>query len=273
MGEARRRVRAVARSLHRRARRSRFGRARVGNAARTARRRDDRRHRESASGRNLAARPPRAALRRGPRVRRGRDDPLARARAGEPALLIGDSAIDATSSVSRRTRVRSRDALARVDGRQTVFAVWAARREAYERDPDGVRACMHALTDAYTWSRRTWNACRARAARHPRAGRVSTNAITVSSISRFIPPRRAGLRRYCRELVALGAIASRSARHSRRSSVSSLASLLGKRAAGGGRLTFDEGVRVVSRSAISTSSARPRTRGACSSIRRTTSPT
>ena len=64
---------------------------------------------------------------------------------GEPALLIGDAAIDALGACRAEYVYDLGMLWHEWTGEQTVFAVWAARREAYERDPDGVRACLHAL--------------------------------------------------------------------------------------------------------------------------------
>ncbi len=91
-------------------------------------------------------------------------------------------------------------------GRQTVFAVWAARRDAYARDPAGIHACMHALTDAYTWSRSHTEEVVALAQRAIPRPPAFTSAITASSTSRSTLPRSSGLAAYCRELVAIGAI-------------------------------------------------------------------
>src|SRR6202030_290308 len=107
---------------------------------------------ESASGRNLL----RVVLERryGVRPKYVVDaQPLARAAEGTPALIIGDSAIDALERFEKKNVYDLGTLWHEWTKQQTVFAVWAARREAYERDPEAVRACMHALTDALTWSR------------------------------------------------------------------------------------------------------------------------
>jgi chorismate dehydratase len=135
-------------------------------------------------------------------------NPLQRARNGDPTLLIGDSAIDA---IERFPTAQVYD-LGRLwhewTGQQTVFAVWAARREVYHRDPAAIGACMHALTDSYTWSR--------------------GHAVEVVALAQRAIPRplgfydryygklnfmlhvaaQNGLAAYCRELVEIGAIAS-----------------------------------------------------------------
>lgn len=160
---------------------------------------------ESASGRNLL----RIILERRygvvPRYVET-DDPLARARAGEPALLIGDSAIDARLALAREHVYDLGTLWHEWTGQQTVFAVWAARRDAYERDPDGVRACMHALTDAYTWSKSRMEYVVAEAqrviARPPGFYEAYYGKLNFT----FHSAAQTGLAAYCRELVALGAI-------------------------------------------------------------------
>jgi len=80
-------------------------------------------------------------------------EPLQRARFGEPTLLIGDSAIDAIERFPAEHVYDLGKLWHEWTGLQTVFAVWAVRRDVYQRDPAAVAACMHALTDSYTWSR------------------------------------------------------------------------------------------------------------------------
>ncbi|PZR59102.1 MAG: hypothetical protein DLM50_01740 [Candidatus Meridianibacter frigidus] len=79
------------------------------------------------------------------------------AREGRPALLIGDSAIDALLDLPGEQVYDLGTLWHDWKSAQTVFAVWAARREVFESNPQGVRECMHALTDAYTWSRAHMN--------------------------------------------------------------------------------------------------------------------
>jgi len=160
---------------------------------------------ESASGRNLL----RVILERRYGVRAQYVDepqPFARACEGDPTLLIGDSAIDA---IERFPAANVYD-LGRLwhewTSQQTVFAVWAARRDAYARDPLAVRACMHALTDSYTWSRSHVEEVIALAQREiPRPqGFYETYYGKLNFM--FHAAARNGLAAYCRELVAIGAI-------------------------------------------------------------------
>ncbi len=160
---------------------------------------------ESASGRNLL----RVILERRYGLRpqyAGESDPLQRARRGDPTLLIGDCAIDAIECFPASSVYDLGRLWHEWMGQQTVFAVWAARRDVYERDPGGVAQCLHALTDSYTWSR--------------------SHMHDVVALAQGLIPRQAGfyeryygklnfmfhiaaqngLAAYCRELVAIGAI-------------------------------------------------------------------
>jgi chorismate dehydratase len=160
---------------------------------------------ESASGRSLL----RIILERRYRIRATYVDerePFARALAGDPTLLIGDSAIDAIERFAAGVVYDLGRLWHEWSGHQTVFAVWAARRDAYARDPAAVDACMHALTDAYTWSR----------SHGPQV--VTLAQLTIARPAGFYESyfgklnfmfhtaARNGLAAYCRELVAIGAI-------------------------------------------------------------------
>ncbi|MBV9719730.1 MAG: menaquinone biosynthesis protein [Candidatus Eremiobacteraeota bacterium] len=160
---------------------------------------------ESASGRNLL----RVILERRYGIYPTYIDeaqPVDRALRGDPTLLIGDSAIDA---IERFPAERIYD-LGKLwhdwTGLQTVFAVWAARRDVYLRDYSAVRDCMRALTDAYTWSRSHSEDVIALAQRtiaRPRGfyeryyGKLNFTLHTAA---------QDGLEAYCRELLAIGAI-------------------------------------------------------------------
>jgi chorismate dehydratase len=162
---------------------------------------------ESASGRNLL----RILLERRYGVKARFDEhpaPLDVARAGRPALLIGDAAIDAILSCDGATVYDLGRLWHDWTGEQTVFAVWAARREVYEKNAEAVRACMHALTDAYTWARGHMdrvvaqaNAVRARPAGFYERYYAKLNFTFHSAAQR-------GLAAYCRELHAIGALKS-----------------------------------------------------------------
>ncbi len=134
------------------------------------------------------------------------DDPLAEAKGGAPALLIGDRAIDALLSLPSERVYDLGRLWHEWTGQQTVFAVWAVRREVYERESELVRACMHALTDAYTWSRSHMDFVTEQAQRvRPRpAGFYESYYGKLNFTFHFAAQR--GLEAYCRELYALGAI-------------------------------------------------------------------
>ncbi len=160
---------------------------------------------ESASGANLL----RVLLERRYGVRpryETCDDPLERAREGEPALLIGDRAIDALIEMPRENVYDLGTLWHEWTGQQTVFAVWAARREVFERDAAAVRDCMHALTDAYTWSRSRMDyvVAEAQRVRQRPAGFYESYYAKLNFTFHFAAQR--GLEAFCRELVAIGAI-------------------------------------------------------------------
>jgi chorismate dehydratase len=162
---------------------------------------------ESASGRNLL----RILLERRYGVRAEFievENPLEHARSGEPTMVIGDSAIDAAFEFPSE-QVYDLGSLWRDwTGEQSITAVWVARREIFETRLDEVRACLHALTDAYSWGR---------------ANRESVIALAQSMKPRppgfyeiyygklnftFHSAAQRGLAAYCRELHAIGAIES-----------------------------------------------------------------
>ncbi|MDQ6929743.1 MAG: menaquinone biosynthesis protein [Candidatus Eremiobacteraeota bacterium] len=135
------------------------------------------------------------------------DSPLQVARSGKPALLIGDAAIDAALELAPEHVYDLGVLWHDWTGEQTVFAVWAARREVFESSPEAVRACMHALTDAYTWGRGHLGTVIAQAqAVKPRPEGFYENYYAKLNFN-FHAAAQSGLSAYCRELAALGAIA------------------------------------------------------------------
>lgn len=132
--------------------------------------------------------------------------PFERAQHGDPALLIGDSAIDAIERFAAENVYDLGTLWHEWTGQQTVFAVWAARRDVYDLDPAAIGECMHALTDSYTWSRS-----------HPREV-VALAERAIARPSGFYEryygklnymlhaAAQNGLAAYCRELVEIGAI-------------------------------------------------------------------
>lgn len=161
---------------------------------------------ESASGRNLL----RVILERRYRLQPTyvvEPQPFDRATSGKPTLLIGDSAIDAIESFPPERVYDLGRLWHEWTAQQTVFAVWAARREVYEDDLAAVRHCMHALTDAYTWSRSHGNEVVALAQKAiPRNAGFYQTYYGKLNFTLHVAARN-GLAAYCRELVAIGAIA------------------------------------------------------------------
>ncbi len=160
---------------------------------------------ESASGRSLLA----ILLERRYGVRAQfvqTDDPLEHARAGEPAMVIGDCAIDAAFEFASE-QVYDLGSLWRDwTGEQSVTAVWVARREIFERRLEEVRACLHALTDAYSWGRANRDRVIAQAqSLKPRP--AGFYEIYYGKLNfTFHSAAQRGLAAYCRELAAIGAI-------------------------------------------------------------------
>lgn len=160
---------------------------------------------ESASGRNLL----RVLLERRFGLRPAyevAEEPLQRAAAGEPTLLIGDAAIDARERFAPESCHDLGKLWHEWTGHQTVFAVWAARRDSFERDPEAIRSCMHALTDAYTWSRSHMplvvEAAQRTIARSPGFYESYYGKLNFT----FHSAAQSGLGAFCRELHAIGAI-------------------------------------------------------------------
>ena len=134
------------------------------------------------------------------------EDPLGRARAGEPAMVIGDAAIDAAFEFPSE-HVYDLGTLWRDwTGEQSITAVWVARRDVYEQRLDEVRACLHALTDAYSWGRAYPDRVVALAqSQRPRP--AGFYQIYYGKLNfTFHSAAQRGLAAYCRELHAIGAI-------------------------------------------------------------------
>lgn len=131
-------------------------------------------------------------------------DPLQRAREGKPALLIGDAAIDALLELPSEDVYDLGTLWHDWTGEQTVFAVWVARRAVYESDPQSVRACMHALTDAYSWARGNMDVVvRAANAHRARPAGFYENYYAKLNFT-FHSAAQSGLAAFCRELHAMG---------------------------------------------------------------------
>ncbi len=160
---------------------------------------------ESASGRNLL----RIILERRYGLRPtyvNEPQPLRRAEHGDATLLIGDSAIDAIERFPSDSVYDLGRLWHEWTGKQTVFAVWAARRDLYLRDAAAVGACMHALTDSYTWSRAHSHEVIARA-QHTIPRPLGFYESYYGKLNFMLhAAAQSGLAAYCEELVAIGAI-------------------------------------------------------------------
>lgn len=162
--------------------------------------------RESASGANLLN----ILLQRRYGVRARfifEDDPLSVSlRQKLPALLIGDRAIDARYQVPAEHIYDLGRLWYEWTGEASVFAVWAARRDAFERDREGVDRCMEALREALVWGNQHRQNVIGRAERmHPRGPGFYEHYYAKLNFHLDGEGRR-GLQRYFAELHAIGAI-------------------------------------------------------------------
>jgi chorismate dehydratase len=161
--------------------------------------------RESATGRNLV----RVILERRYGVAPAyleEAHPLERARSGAAVLLIGDAAIDAVETFPAEHVYDLGRLWHEWTGADSVFAVWTARRDVYEREPYGTRACMRAFADAYAWSRAHMNQVVASAERTiPRPSGFYESYYAKLNYT-FDAAAQSGLAAFCRELNAIGAI-------------------------------------------------------------------
>jgi len=133
-------------------------------------------------------------------------DPLARARAGEPALLIGDHAIDARFTFARENIYDLGRLWREWTGEQTVFAVWAARKDIALERAEEVDACVRAMMAARAWGRSHLGRVAA-LAQHvsPRPAGFYESYYAALTFT-LDPDAQRGLSRYWRELVAIGEI-------------------------------------------------------------------
>ncbi|MFY9665945.1 MAG: menaquinone biosynthesis protein [Candidatus Cybelea sp.] len=132
--------------------------------------------------------------------------PFERALSGEPTLLIGDAAIDAMERFPPETVYDLGRLWHEWTGQQTVFAVWAARRDTYEKNAPAIADCMHALTDSYTWSRAHTEEVVALAQHKIRRPRGFYERYYEKLNFTLHVAAQNGLAAYCRELLAIGAI-------------------------------------------------------------------
>lgn len=73
---------------------------------------------------------------------------------GSPCLVIGDKAIDAYLAAPRAHAFDLGERWHDLSGHEMVYAVWAARRDAVEREPDALTPALEALILALDWGRR-----------------------------------------------------------------------------------------------------------------------
>ncbi len=161
--------------------------------------------RESASGRNLL----RVLLERRYGVKATfveTADPFAAAANGEPALLIGDRAIDAQQTFTPAHVHDLGVAWHEWTGLDMVFAVWAVRRDTLARNPAAVGEAMDALVASQNWGTAHMDVVvrHAQATRERRAGYYAAYYDTLNYT--FDERARLGLARFVEELYALGAI-------------------------------------------------------------------
>jgi len=162
--------------------------------------------RESRSGRNLL----RVLLERRYGIRANlveSDDPFEAAKRGEPALLIGDRAIDAQLTFTPAHVHDLGTEWHAWTGLDMVFAVWAVRRDVLARDRDAVALAAERFVAARAWGAAHPEAVIAAAERiHPRgAGFYAAYFETLNFA--FDDRARRGLARFVAELGAIGAIA------------------------------------------------------------------
>ena len=161
--------------------------------------------RESASGRNLL----RVLLERRYGVRAtfvDSADPFGAAARGEPALLIGDRAIDAQQTFAAGNVHDLGREWYDWTGLDIVFAVWAVRRDVLARHPGEVQGALDALVAARAWGSahpdRVVATAQATKPREPGYYAAYYDTLNFD----LDVAARAGLARYVAELYALGAI-------------------------------------------------------------------
>jgi chorismate dehydratase len=160
---------------------------------------------ESASGLNLL----RILLERRHGVRATfvvHPDPLAAAAAGQPALLIGDRAIDAQQTFPQDVMYDLGREWYEWTGLDMVFAVWAVRRDVLQSHAPAVGGALEALLAARAWGAANMDLVVAAAqATHPRS--LGYYAAYYDTLNFVLDERaRLGLARYVHELHALEAI-------------------------------------------------------------------
>ncbi len=136
------------------------------------------------------------------------DDPFGAAAAGEPALLIGDRAIDAQQTFTPAHVHDLGTAWHAWTGCDMVYAVWAVRCDVLASHREEVRSALEALLTAQRWGSQHPErlVAAAQAVRERPAGFYASYFATLNFA--FDAAARAGLRRFFEELCALGTLAS-----------------------------------------------------------------
>ncbi|MBV8600259.1 MAG: menaquinone biosynthesis protein [Candidatus Eremiobacteraeota bacterium] len=133
------------------------------------------------------------------------DDPIYAAQLRQPALLIGDAALDARESFPQDACWDLAHLWHEWTGEEMVFAVWAARRDAYEKHTAEFEAAAAALRAARAWGEEHLERVVARAqAVRPRPAGFYEAYYTKILNFHFDLGARAGLARFIAELDAVG---------------------------------------------------------------------
>ncbi|MBV8424977.1 MAG: menaquinone biosynthesis protein [Candidatus Eremiobacteraeota bacterium] len=159
--------------------------------------------RESASGRALLQ----ILLERRYGVRAGfasSDDPLYAAQMHQPALLIGDQALDARERFDPAICHDLAHLWHEWTDADMVFAVWVARNDAYQRNPKAIDAAAQALAASQSWGEEHMPQVVARAnALRPRSTAFYQEYYSVLNFQLDLSAR-SGLARFIAELDAVG---------------------------------------------------------------------
>ena len=135
-------------------------------------------------------------------------DPLAAAREGRAALIIGDRAIDAQLLFPAEMVHDLGQLWHDWTGLDMVYAVWAARRDVLAQDRAGVARALGALNQARTWGLAHIDQVIERAqATHPRVTGVYEAYYRTLNFD-FDMQARTGLLRYFEELHAIDILAT-----------------------------------------------------------------
>ena len=134
------------------------------------------------------------------------DDALHAARMAQPTLLIGDQALDAREMFDPNMVYDLGHLWNEWTEADMVFAVWAARRDAYETRRREIESANAALREAQAWGWSHLDRVVARAqAQHPRAPGFYERYFGTLNFELDLSAR-AGLARYIAELDAVGLI-------------------------------------------------------------------